>query len=228
MSSVAMTKRSAGYVVPASEWNQLIDNDEACAAALMQAAADLFVGTGSRAGKRLAKGTAHQVLRVNSGATDLEWASNPVIDAETTNVDIGNTSETEIFTKSITLDANDLVDLWIDCKAVDSGAGGITVKVYSGSTLLATVASNAIRGDGITEVGMLHVQVLGTGSAAQRVIVEGALRTGTSTLHSFVFGGTGTASIDWASAADLKVKITLGHADIAFSKYSSIYAKYTV
>jgi hypothetical protein len=25
---VTMTKRSAGYVVPASEWNQLIDNDE--------------------------------------------------------------------------------------------------------------------------------------------------------------------------------------------------------
>jgi len=227
MSSVAMTKRSAGYVVPASEWNQLIDNDEACAAALMQAAADLFVGTGSRAGKRLAKGTAYQVLRVNSGATDLEWASNPVFDAETTNVDISTTSETEIFTKSITLDANDLVDLWIDCKAVDSGAGGITVKVYSGSTLLATVASNAIRGDGYTEVGMIHVQVMGTGSAAQRVVVEGTLHANTL-LHSFVFGGTGTASIDWASAADLKVKITLGHADIAFSKYSSIYAKYTV
>lgn len=28
MAYVTMTKRSAGYVVPASEWNQLIDNDE--------------------------------------------------------------------------------------------------------------------------------------------------------------------------------------------------------
>ncbi len=42
---------------------------------IWDAAGDLVVGTGSNTGARLAKGTALQVLRVNAGATALEWAA---------------------------------------------------------------------------------------------------------------------------------------------------------
>jgi hypothetical protein len=42
---------------------------------LIDAAGDLIVGTGADTAGKLAKGTALQVLRVNSGATALEWAA---------------------------------------------------------------------------------------------------------------------------------------------------------
>jgi hypothetical protein len=42
---------------------------------IWDAAGDLAVGTGADAAARLAKGTALQVLRVNAGATALEWAT---------------------------------------------------------------------------------------------------------------------------------------------------------
>lgn len=73
MAYSTMTTRSAGYVVPASEWNQLIANDEACAVAGFTTAGDLFYGTGSKAGSRLAIGAANKTLMVNSGATAPEW-----------------------------------------------------------------------------------------------------------------------------------------------------------
>lgn len=43
--------------------------------AIWDAAGDLAVGSGANTAVRLAKGTALQVLRVNSGATALEWAA---------------------------------------------------------------------------------------------------------------------------------------------------------
>jgi hypothetical protein len=73
MTYSTMTTRSAGYVVPASEYNQFIANDEACAVANIQAAGDLFYGTASKAGTRLAKGAYGQVLRINAAATAPEW-----------------------------------------------------------------------------------------------------------------------------------------------------------
>ena len=54
------TPASAGSVVTDTIWN---------------AAGDLAVGTGSDTASRLAIGTAGQMLRVNSGATGLEWSS---------------------------------------------------------------------------------------------------------------------------------------------------------
>lgn len=44
--------------------------------AIWDAAGDLAVGSGANTAARLAKGTALQVLRVNAGATALEWADN--------------------------------------------------------------------------------------------------------------------------------------------------------
>lgn len=43
--------------------------------AIWDAAGDLAVGSGANTAARMAKGTALQVLRVNSGATALEWAT---------------------------------------------------------------------------------------------------------------------------------------------------------
>lgn len=56
MAYSTMTTRSAGYVVPASEWNQLISNDEACAVASFTTKGDMFAATASKAGVRLAAG----------------------------------------------------------------------------------------------------------------------------------------------------------------------------
>ena len=53
---------------------QVSDNLSETAPAKVTTAGDVVVGTGANAIKRLAMGTASQVLAVNSGATDLEWA----------------------------------------------------------------------------------------------------------------------------------------------------------
>lgn len=57
---------------------------------IWNAAGDIVVGTGSDTAARLAKGTALQYLRVNSGATALEWATFAITSANITDGQIVN------------------------------------------------------------------------------------------------------------------------------------------
>ena len=160
----------------------------------------------------------------------LAASSGPEMIAETTTVSITNTTETEIFSKSVTLDTNDLIDILLECAATDSGAGGpaIVVKVYSGATLLATANSNGLRGDGQRETGYIRVQVKGNGANAQIIVVEGNFVALSVYTHNFRMGAEASGAINWTSPADLKIKVTLITGAIGFKKYSSVYSKYSV
>jgi hypothetical protein len=61
MAYATMTKQSAGYIVTASDYGQIIDNDEACAAGITTTKGDLAAGTGSKALARLAAGSDYKV-----------------------------------------------------------------------------------------------------------------------------------------------------------------------
>ena len=68
----------AGETVTASLLNtHLRDNLLETAPAKVTAAGDIVYATGANALARLAKGSAYQVLRMNSGATAPEWANPP-------------------------------------------------------------------------------------------------------------------------------------------------------
>ena len=67
---------TVGSILTASEKNTYErDNMLETATAKVTTAVDIVVATGANALKRLAKGAALSILRVNSGATDLEWAT---------------------------------------------------------------------------------------------------------------------------------------------------------
>lgn len=71
MSYTAMTTRPVGYIVPASEWNQIVTN---FAAVFPYAAAgDIAYATAADTLGALGIGNAGQALRVNAGGTAPEW-----------------------------------------------------------------------------------------------------------------------------------------------------------
>jgi hypothetical protein len=75
---VSPTSRATGDIVTAAIWNQdIVQNMLAQPAELAEAAGDLFVGLDLHELQRLAMGSALQFLRVNAGATGLEWAASP-------------------------------------------------------------------------------------------------------------------------------------------------------
>lgn len=142
MASVAMTKRSAGYVVPASEWNQLIDNDEACAVAQITTAGDLFYGTGSRAGTRLGIGSIGTILKSTGSAPSWAGLSLYKTGANTAIT----TSETTVLTTTVsgnTLGTAGVILIKL-AGTVTQDSGGddkVTIKLKYGATTLATGAT---------------------------------------------------------------------------------------
>ena len=63
MAYVALADKGLGDILPADDWNQLLDNVEAGPAALAQARGDLFEGTGLTEMRRIAVGSAGTVIR---------------------------------------------------------------------------------------------------------------------------------------------------------------------
>ena len=75
MAWVASKTFVTGDVLTSTDMNEQVrDRLNETAPAKATTAGDVFVGTGANAIKRLGIGTALQVLRVNSGASDVEWA----------------------------------------------------------------------------------------------------------------------------------------------------------
>ncbi len=124
----------------------------------IDAAGDLLVGTGDNTVGRLPMGSALQVLRVNTGATALEYAAasgsgTPEIEDWT---DLGNLGATETITGSAnivrrrkgTLDQNCAITLTtsanqqIDLQLSQDGTGGRTV-AFSGVNVWATQSGSA-------------------------------------------------------------------------------------
>ena len=66
MAYVALADKGLGDILPADDWNQLLDNVEAGPAALAQARGDLFEGTGLTEMQRIAVGSVGTVIRARS------------------------------------------------------------------------------------------------------------------------------------------------------------------
>ncbi len=153
-------------------------------------------------------------------------ASGPEIVAETTPVTPSGTTETDIFSKSITLDGNDLVDLILFGRAYD-GASGFTIRVYKNATLLLTLATNGLPGNSAWKAGEINIRLWGNGASAQRLLGRISF-LGTNGQHYTSNPDTVTAAQNWTSADNLRVTAQNGAAGVAFVKYSSVYTKYTV
>jgi hypothetical protein len=218
-----------GELVNASLLNTHVrDNMLETAVAKVTTAGDIVYATAANALARLGIGTAGQVLGISAGVPS--WVSLAGGEGETTAVTISGTVETEIFSKSITLDTNDLVALEIMAVINDSPSGAtVTAKVYADATLLLTALSQVARGDGADDVHNMKLTVQGTGTNAQRLCLTGyGMSVTPVSFHDFQIAETGTAAIAWTSAKALKVKITLSNGSLNFRKYNTTYIKYSV
>ena len=72
MAYVALADKGLGDILPADDWNQLLDNVEAGPAALAQARGDLFEGTGLTELQRIAVGSVGTVIRARSTGNTYE------------------------------------------------------------------------------------------------------------------------------------------------------------
>lgn len=227
MASVAMTKRSAGYVVPASEWNQLIDNDEACAVAQFTTAGDIFYGTGSRAGARLALGTRDYGLF--AGASAPEWGGVMRILAHSlTKTEIkSSVTETNLW-GAYTLAANrfpSTAELFYLGYYYYTNTGGsddtFTLKFHFGASSI-TLHSQVITtgNSGLFRVEARVAALGATNSQDMWGRREGMLGT---TFYSGSVNPT-SATVDTTSAVDIKVtgQHTLNHANCIVRHHSSL------
>lgn len=126
---------------------------------LIDAAGDLLVGSADNTLARLAKGTALQTLRVNAGATALEWAASSAgiaaagaLSWGTSSVDTGGgivqlyrvvpgaTLGTKLF-PVVMPRAGSIVGAWIRVESARTG-GTLYAKVYKNGTFLANVCTH--------------------------------------------------------------------------------------
>lgn len=214
-----MTKRSAGYVVPASEWNQLIDNDEACAVAQFTAAGDLFTGTGSRAGSRHAIGSNYQLLSVNPANADkLGWVSALCgVDIYNTAVPYGN-SNTKTTLRQFSLPANILYASGNHCvwgKGFGTymnnpgGSRTLTLELTYASTVLSSSVTT-INNDGYDYTRFLEYEwfIVGNGAANAQIGAIRALHHSGGTISAESQLTQTAGSVDSASAQNVTVSGT--------------------
>ncbi len=130
----------AGETVTASLLNtHLRDNLLETAPAKVTAAGDIVYATGANALARLAKGSAHSLLRMNSGATAPLWAATTAVveSWEYSNDSDGNTTQTSFqnaYTKSFTPSVASRVLVWIQVRGQAPSNDSMECKVLVDDT----------------------------------------------------------------------------------------------
>lgn len=167
---------------------------------IWDAAGDLVVGTGSNTAARLAKGTALQTLRVNAGATALEWATNSIstivgVSSTKAEFDSACSDGNFLYVGDVTTNATHTGDA--------TGSTALTVVAING-TLLSGLATGILKNT--TTTGVPSIAVAGdfptlnqstTGSAATLTTaraIYGNNFDGSAALTQIIastFGGTG-------------------------------------
>jgi hypothetical protein len=132
---------------------------------IVDAAGDLIVGTGADTVARLAPGTSLQVLRVNAGATALEWSAAPV----TALTDLrGALVSTPIMSMGVTGDTQNRREIRANGEMY-SGDGSVapvlSLATRSGSTLLGRTAGLVDSGNTITAIGLNALKANTTGAS---------------------------------------------------------------
>ena len=197
------------------------DNLLATSVAVSAAQGDIMYATAANALTRLAKGTGYQRLRMNSGATAPEWASDlPALDVVTAETTVASTvTETNLLSYSLpanTLGTDSLLKITALLTFLNNTGAGVTEVVkfkYGGTTLLTftfTVSSSATR-----RYGDMRIYLKGDGATnAQEGMGQfvASLEDGTvnSTHWTGLSSPRGTAAIDSTLAQTILLTITHG------------------
>jgi hypothetical protein len=167
MAFTNLSTRSTGYLVTATNWNEMVNNWLAVAtsAGLLKheygglefdasgiVAGGIVRGTGTGTMGILAKGTAKQALRMNSGATDIEWVTPTTIATGTYTGDgatsqaitgVGFTVKYLIITPVGTDEASAVV-LWTSDTIIDNDGDGMAILEDPSNAAEHSYADNAI------------------------------------------------------------------------------------
>src|SRR3972149_6051226 len=129
----------------------LRDNLLATSVAVAAAQGDLMYATAANTLTRLAKGTAYQHFRMNSGATAPAWSSAlPVLDAVMAETTVSNTiTETNLLSYSLAggvLGTNSLLRIQTHLSYLNNtgGASSLTLRLKYGGTATSFVVSPAV------------------------------------------------------------------------------------
>jgi hypothetical protein len=147
-------------------------------ATTFDAAGDVLVGTGSDTWKRLAIGTAGQVLTVNSGATDLEWAA---AGGATSFVGV---SLWKSSSQSISNDTNTAVTF--DNEFYDTDG------FHSTSTNTSRITIPAGKGGYYLVWGYVSYDANGTGSRSANININGSTRISQARIQAVTESGSNT------------------------------------
>lgn len=199
----------AGAVLTAGQMNTYVrDNVLATAVAIVTTQGDTVYASAANTLARLAKGTAYQHLRINSGATAPEWTSAAVApDVVTAETAVSTTAETTIYTFTVpggTLGTNNVLLLTLFFKHAANNTAEFKGK-YGGTTMtdITFTGSNM----GASGSGAFHLYLKGDGATnAQEAVMAAEAGSTTSTTRV----ATGTAAIDSTTDQTLLVSVTLG------------------
>lgn len=172
--------------------------------AIWDAAGDLAVGSGANTAAKLSKGTALQVLRVNSGATNIEWATPSAStppdckeSAMTTNVTMGTPNTWTDSGMSISLATGTwLVRAELTIRITQSGTDYAAIRlIESGgsSTVYANVGMNLLSNTG-QEIPFTCSRRITLGSTTT-VKVQGLAQNRTAVLVADTASGVTAADI---------------------------------
>lgn len=230
MSYSAMSHQSAGYVVTAGNYNQFTDNDAACAVAAFTTKGDLFAGTGSAAGARLAAGTNFFAPFYHSGETAGIFAkAAPIcLFSDATEISVSNTTtETDIIGASgITIPANYLTTknwmeiLFLELYYNNTGSDRtITRKVYYGSASYSNVQTITSGGTVLSMWWRWFIRAAG-GTSAQSVhlVTEYVPSSGSAALGPGVYEYTTGWTVD--ATANQTLRLTVQNSYASTSLYS--------
>lgn len=238
MAYSTMTTRSAGYVVPASEWNQLIANDEACATAGITTKGDLWAGTGSKAGARLAAGAdyfspAYLASKTN-GVTTAPNDANLDVDSYTSLV-ASSTAENVISTTSLPANwlwkagglANVLIyEILVDAYNDTGGGVSFAVKHHYGGSSITVTFDITDNGTGFAQIYSRFI-LCGLGATnAQRGVHWYSERDPAGSGISLAMYATADWTVNSASAQTAKTTVTMG-TNNAQAKFRTILSRIT-
>lgn len=208
----------------AVEWAAPASGGSVATDAIFDAAGDLPVGTGADTAARLAKGTSLQVLRVNSGATALEWASpagggdalvaNPLSQfAATTSLQLKNTISDETGSGALVF-ANSPV--FTTAVTLPVGLTGV-IRADSGVVSVDSDVTDIVAAGTVLAAGKLELATLAevtTGTDTARAVTPQGLKQETAilaafdaTLRDLVVDPSGTTTLDTSVAGQVGVVV---------------------
>lgn len=207
MAYVAMPNRSTGYLVTASDWNQLLANDQADPAAIATTKGDVFAASAANTIARIGTPGSFGIPTWNDNASaGLSAGAGGLCLATAGYKAVSTTTETDMIT--FTVPANYMgtngvivIEYFL---SPHTASNTHVVKLYIGATSITFTNSDNSTFNGLRGTGV--VANLGATNSQRLSLWENAINT-TGAVFGPAGGTTGTAAID--TTANAVVKLTL-------------------